>query len=140
MIRPGYRLLSHTADLLVEATAGSFPSLCAVSAEALFSLLTDRRRVRRVLKRSIEFPATPPDELLLSVLRGSLLLFFLDRFLVRCADAAMTDDKIVVSFEGEPMDTARHSMKLELKAVTAHALAVESGPSGVFKARFVVDV
>jgi len=140
MIRPGYRLLSHTADLFVETIAGSFPSLCEVSVEALFSLLTDRRKVRRVLKKNIEFPVVSPDELLLSVLRGSLLLFSLDQFLVRDADAAMKDDRIVVVFEGEPMDAARHSMKLEIKAVTAHALAVESSPSGVFKARFVVDV
>jgi len=139
MTRPGYRLLPHTADLLVEARADTFPSLCAVSVEALFSLLTDRRRVRRVLKRSIELPVAPPEELFLSVLRGSLLLFSLDRFLVRDADAVMADDKIIVVFEGEPMDAARHSMRLELKAVTAHALSVESGPSG-FKARFVVDV
>ena len=139
MIRSGYRLLSHTADLLVEARAGNFPSLCAVSVEALFSLLTDRRRVRRILKKSIELPVAPPEELFLSVLRGSLLLFFLDQFLVRDADAVMTGDKIVVTLEGEPMDTARHSMKLELKAVTAHALAIESGPSG-FRGRFVVDV
>ena len=139
MIRSGYRLLSHTADLLVEARAKSFNSLLAVSVEALFSILTDRRRVRRVLKETIELPAAPSDELLLSVLRGSLLLFSLDRFLVRDADVAVTDDRIIVTLRGEPMDIARHSMKLELKAVTAHALVVESGPLG-FKARFVVDV
>jgi SHS2 domain-containing protein len=137
--RPGYRLLPHTADLLVEARADDFPSLCAISVEALFSLLTDRRKVRSALRRTLEFAPAPQEELLLSVLRGSLLLFSLDRFLVRDADATMTNEGFVVALEGEPMDAARHSMGRELKAVTAHALAVKSGPSG-FKARFVVDV
>jgi SHS2 domain-containing protein len=51
----------------------------------------------------------------------------------------MTDKGIAVALEGEPMDASRHSMGRELKAVTAHALAVESRPSG-FLARFIVDV
>ena len=139
MTRSGFRLLSHTADLLVEARARDFPSLCAVSVKALFSLMTDRRSVRRVMKKSIAYNAAPHEELLFSVLRGSLLLFSIDRFLARDVSAVMTDEGIVVFLEGESMDAARHTMGFELKAVTSHALAVESGPSG-FKARFVVDV
>ena len=139
MTRVGSRLLPHTADLFVEARAGDFASLCSISVEALFSVLTDRRRIRRAQKRILEFPVAPPEELLLSVLRRSLLLFSLERFLVRHADVVMTAKKMVVSLEGEPMDAARHSIGRELKAVTAHAVAVESGISGI-AARFVLDV
>lgn len=139
MRRGACRLLPHTADLLVEVRAPDFPSLCASSVEAVFSLLTDRRRVRRVERRELDFAPGPPEELLLSILRRSLLLFSLDRFLVRDADATMKGGRLMLAVGGEPMDAARHSISREIKAVTAHAIAVESGPSA-FKARFVLDV
>ncbi len=139
MRRKGFRLLPHTADLFVEVHGPDFPSLCALSVEAVFSLLTDRRKVRRVERRVLDFPSGPPEELLLSLLRGALLVFSLDRFLVRDAGVTMEGDKFILVVGGEPMDTARHSVCREIKAVTAHALAVESGPSG-FTARFVLDV
>jgi SHS2 domain-containing protein len=137
--RGAHRLLPHTADLLVEVRAPDFPSLCACSVEAVFSLLTDRRRVRRSERRSLEFAAAPPEEQLLSVLRGSLLLFSLDRFLVRESDATMEGGSLTLAVAGEPMDAGRHSVCREIKAVTAHALSVKDGPSG-FVARFVLDV
>jgi SHS2 domain-containing protein len=51
----------------------------------------------------------------------------------------MGSGEFILVVGGEPMDTGRHSIFREIKAVTAHALAVESGPSG-FTARFVIDV
>jgi len=135
----GFRLLSHTADLRVEVRAEDFPSLCASCVEAVFSQMTDRRKVRRVLRRTLEFPAGPPEEVLFSALRQALLLFSLDRFLVRMAGATMKGDRMILAVWGERWDVSRHAVCREIKAVTAHALAVEKGPSG-FTARFVLDV
>ncbi|MEW6719594.1 MAG: archease [Thermodesulfobacteriota bacterium] len=139
MRRAAFRLLPHTADLRVEVRAPDFPSLCARSVEAVFSLLTDRRRVRRVERRAVSFPPGSPEELLLSVLRRALLLFSLDRYLVRDADANMEGENLVLSVEGEPSDASRHVVSREIKAVTAHALTVECGPPG-YTARFLLDV
>jgi SHS2 domain-containing protein len=113
--------------------------LCAASVEALFSLLTDRRKIRRSGRRTLDSGSGPPEERLLSILRQALLLFSLDRFLVRDAGAIMQSGRILVTVRGEPVDDARHSAYREIKAVTAHALTVEEGPSG-FTARFVLDV
>jgi SHS2 domain-containing protein len=114
--------------------------LCAASVEALFSLLTDRRKIRRSGRRTLDSGSgPPPEERLLSILRQALLLFSLDRFLVRDAGAIMESGRILVTVRGEPVDDARHSAYREIKAVTAHALTVEEGPSG-FTARFVLDV
>lgn len=139
MTRRGFRLLPHTADLRVEVRAADFPSLCAASVEALFSLLTDRRKIRRTERRTIDSGAGPLEERLLSILRQALLLFSLDRFLVRDAGAIMQSGRILAFVRGEPVDDTRHSAYREIKAVTAHALTVEEGPSG-FTARFVLDV
>jgi SHS2 domain-containing protein len=137
--RRGYRLLPHTADLLVEVRAADFPTLCAASVEALYSLLTDRRRVRPAERRTLDPVAGSPEEVLRAVLRQALLLFSLDRFLVRDAGATMVDGRVVVAVRGERLDGARHPVYREIKAVTAHALAATGGPSG-FTARFVLDV
>jgi SHS2 domain-containing protein len=137
--RKGYRLLPHTADLLVEVRAADFPSLCADSIEALFSLLTDRRRIRPAERRTLDSGPGSPAEELRSLLRQALLLFSLDRFLIRDAGANMVGGRAVVVVRGERMDDARHPVYREIKAVTAHALAADEGPSG-FTARFVLDV
>ena len=139
MTRGGFRLLPHTADLRVEVRAVDFPSLCAASVEALFSLLTDRRKIRRIERRTLDSGSGHPEERLLSILRQALLLFSLDRFLVRDAGAIMQGGRILVTVRGEPVDDARHFPYREIKAVTAHALTVEEGPAG-FTARFVLDV
>jgi SHS2 domain-containing protein len=137
--RKGYRLLPHTADLFVEVRAADFPTLCAASVEALFSLLTDRRRIRPAERRTLESGPGSPEEALLSILRQALLLFSLDRYLVRDAGASMVDGRVVVSVRGERLVGSRHPLYREIKAVTAHALAAAGGPSG-FTARFVLDV
>ena len=107
--------------------------------EALFSLLTDRRKIRRFERRTLDAGSGHPEERLLSILRQALLLFSLDRFLVRDAGAIMQSGRILVTVRGEPVDDARHFPYREIKAVTAHALTVEEGPSG-FTARFILDV
>jgi protein archease len=137
--RARYRLLPHTADLRVEVRAEEFPGLCAASVEALFSLLTDRRKVRRAVRKTLECAGGAPEEQLLALLKQALLLFSLDRFLVRDADATMKGAGVVLAVFGEPADGARHPVYREIKAVTAHAMAVEQEAAG-FNARFVLDV
>jgi len=139
-VTPGrYRLLPHTADLLVEVRAPSLASLCAASVEALFSLLSDRRTIRPAERRTLDSGAGAPEEQLRSVLMQALLLFSLERYLVRDADGTMVDGRVVVTVRGERRDRIRHPVHREIKAVTAHALAARKGRRG-FTARFVLDV
>jgi len=137
--RRRYRLLPHTADLLVEVREDDLPAACAAAVEALFSLLTDRRRVRRVERRILTVRGGSPEDRLLAILRQALLLHSVDRFLVRDASVRMEEGEFVVSLHGETMDPARHTVYREVKAVTGHGLAVEKGPRGI-TARFLLDV
>jgi len=137
--RRRYRLLPHTADLRVEVRGDDLPEACAAAVEALFSLLTDRRRVRRIERRVLTVGGGSPEDRLLSILRQALLLHSVDRFLVRDASVRMEKGKFAVSLHGETMVPARHAVYREVKAVTGHGLAVERGPRGV-TARFLLDV
>jgi SHS2 domain-containing protein len=134
-----YRLLPHTADLRVEVRCPDFPGLCAASVETLFSLLTDRRKVRRAAERTLFSAGATREEQYHGILRNALLLFALDRFLVRSADATMEAGAVTVTVAGETADPARHEAYREIKGVTAHGLAVSAGPSG-WTGSFVLDV
>lgn len=139
MRRRAWRLLPHTADLLVEARAANRASLYASCAEAVFSLLTDRRRVRPRVERRVRVEAPADPERLFLMLRAALALFSVDRFLVRGARVTMKGRMVTLLARGEPFDASRHVLDREIKAITAHALAVERTAGG-FLARFVVDV
>ena len=135
----GYRLLPHTADIRLEVRGRDLPELFATGVTALFSLLTDRRRVRAVETRILEVSGTDLEDRFFLMLREALLLFAADRFLVRSARGRMKPSGVTVEVSGEPFDSSRHPAFREIKAVTAHGMAVERIPDG-FVARFLVDV
>ena len=139
MTRRRYRLLPHTADVCVEVRGDDLPTLLAASVEALFSLLTDRRRVRSRERKVLPVPPAPPDEQLHLLLRQALLLVSPGRFLVRRAGATMESGAVTVTLAGETADPSRHEVYREIKAVTRHALSVKRDGGG-WTARFIVDV
>lgn len=139
MSRYGYRFLPHTADLRVEVRGRTLPDLYAACVETLFSLLTDRRRVREAGSRTVTIEGDSPEDRLFFLMRKALLLFEVDRFLVRRAHGTIQGDQVTMSVLGEPVDSSRHVLCREIKAVTRHAMTVEERPGG-FVARFVVDV
>ena len=139
MKRRGYRLLPHTADLRIEVLGEDMPRLYASCATALFSLLTDRRRVRETAERTVRVEGATREDRLFFMLRAALLLFEVDRFLVRRANVTIEVNQVTLTASGEPADLSRHILDREIKAVTRHALTVGERPGG-FVARFVVDV
>lgn len=139
MKRRRFRLLAHTADIRLEVRGRDLQQLCAESVKALFSLLTDRRKVRARESRIIRGSGCDPADNLFLLLREALLLHSVDRFLARNARVIMDGSGVSLEVAGETYDASRHDLHREIKAVTAHALAVDKGPGG-YVARFVVDV
>lgn len=139
MKRRSFRLLPHTADIRLEVRGKDLPELFAESVAALFSLVTDRRKVRARESRILKISAGDPADQLFLLLRNALLLVSVDRFLGRNVRGTMKSWGVNVEIKGEPCDLSRHSLHREIKAVTAHAMAVEKKRGG-YVARFVVDV
>lgn len=135
----GYRFLPHTADIRLEVRGKDLPELFAAGVAALFSLLTDRRRIRPVETRTLKATGRNVEDRLFPLLREALLLFTAYGFVVRNARGRMERTGVHVEVSGEPFDGSRHPSFREVKAVTAHGLAVERSPGG-FTARFIVDV
>lgn len=139
-MRPrGYRFLHHTADIRLEVRGEDLAGLFATGVTSLFSLITDRRRVRAAETRTIEVSGEDLEEQLFLLLREALLLFSADHFLIRSARGRMKESGAIVEVRGEAFDASRHPAFREIKAVTAHGMVVERTPGG-FVARFVVDV
>lgn len=139
MKRRSFRLLPHTADLRVEVRGVDLPDLFSGCVLALFSLLVDRRTVRDAEVRNAEIAADTAEEQLFFLLREALLLFSAHRYLARDAHVTIIGKQVTLTVRGELLDASRHSVRREIKAVTAHAMAVERSPDGVL-GRFVVDV
>jgi SHS2 domain-containing protein len=115
------------------------PGLFSSCVLALFSLLVDRRTVREAEARSAEVTGDIVEEQLFSLLREAFLLFAAHTFLARTAHVTIEGKRVMLTVTGEPLDSSRHTVLREIKAVTAHAMVVERSPGG-YLARFVVDV
>ena len=124
---------------MVEVRGVDLPDLFSSGVLALFSLLVDRRTVREAEVRSAGIAGDSVEEQLFFLLREALLLFVAHRFLARKAHVTINGRDVTLTVRGEPFDASRHAVNREIKAVTAHALAVERSSRGYF-ARFVVDV
>lgn len=134
-----YRLLPHTADIRLEVRGRNLGGVFEAGVSSLFSLMTDRRRVRAAETRTIEAAGEDLEERLFLLLREALLLFSADRFLIRSARGRMNVSGVTMEVRGETFDASRHAVFREIKAVTAHGISVER-KAGEFVARFVVDV
>ena len=139
MSRRRFRFLPHTADLMMEVRGEDLPGLFSSSVLALFSLLVDRRTVREAEARSAEVTGDTVEEQFFFLLRESFQLFAVHTFLARTAHVTIEGKRVMLTVTGEPLDSSRHTVLREIKAVTAHAMVVERAPGG-YLARFVVDV
>jgi SHS2 domain-containing protein len=137
--RRRFRFLPHTADLMMEVRGEDLPGLFSSCVLALFSLLVDRRTVREAEARSAEVTGDTVEEQFFFLLRESFQLFAAHTFLARTAHVTIDGRRVMLTVTGEPLDSSRHTVLREIKAVTAHAMVVERSPGG-YLARFVVDV
>jgi SHS2 domain-containing protein len=124
---------------MMEVRGVDLPGLLSSCVLALFSLLVDRRTVRETEARSAEVTGDTVEEQLFFLLREAFQLFAAHAFLARTARVTIEDKRVMLTVAGEPLDSSRHTVLREIKAVTAHAMAVERSPGG-YLARFVVDV
>lgn len=129
-----------TADLGITASAATLPGLYEALALGLFAVQTDLRKVRPRTERVVTATGDDPGALAVAFLTQLLLLEQTDGFLVRDVHARPVGDpptSILATVRGEPFDAARHSSKIEVKAVTMHALSVDLARR---KARVILDI
>jgi SHS2 domain-containing protein len=135
-----FRILEHTADVGFEAMGSTREEVFANAARALVHLMVELNSLAPREEFAINVKGSDPPSLLVNWLNEILYLFdtegwlFCD-FVVR----EQSDNTISALAHGEKFDRSRHQVKLQVKAITYHQLALEER-RGCWRAQVYVDI
>ena len=102
--------------------------------------MTDLERVAPRRSIEIELEAEDRESLLVEWLNEILFLIETENLLFSCFEVALSSEtRLSATVAGEPLDTEKHDLKTQVKAVTLHDLIVKkTGSSWV--AQVIFDV
>jgi SHS2 domain-containing protein len=122
----GFDLIEHTADVGIRAYGATKPEAYANAARAMFSLITDLKKIREVTFRDITVTAPDPEVLAVEWLNELIYFFDSEQMLFReFVINKLTDTEIQARCFGEKADRPRHDIKRGIKSATYHMLKVE---------------
>ena len=134
-----FEVLEHTADIGIVAHGATLAEAFANAGRGLFSLITELDTVRQQTARQVSLRADDAGSLLVKWLNELIFLFDTEHLLFSRFTIDQIDDHELkgVCF-GEPVDTARHRIKLGVKAATYHLLAVDKRDG--YRLRVIFDI
>lgn len=133
-------MLGHTADVGFEAFGRTREEVFANAARALIDLIVDAGTVEPAAALRIEVEAPDGPSLLVNWLSEVLYLYDAEHWLWRDFDVKhATERSLQAVARGEKFDPARHRIKLMVKAITYHQLALEKTADG-WRAQVYVDI
>jgi SHS2 domain-containing protein len=139
----GFDFLDHTGDVAVRVRAASLGALFAEAALALAATLVETGEVRPAARRDVSLEAASPDLLLVDWLNELVFRFDVERFLVARADARVSEAagawRLDAAVFGEPLDESRHQVRVPVKGVTYHQLAIAE-VDGALETTVVFDI
>jgi SHS2 domain-containing protein len=135
-----FRILEHTADVGFEAHGATWEEVFANAARALFHLIVEPESVVPREETAVRVEGRDPPDLLVNWLSELLYLHDAEGWLFCDFELrALQDTSLAAVVRGERIDRARHQLKLMVKAITYHQLALEHTPQG-WQARVYVDI
>ena len=135
-----FRVLEHTADVGFEAWGATRAEAIANAALALQDLTVDLSAITAREELPVVAEGENGLELLVNWLSRILYLFDAEGWLFSDIQVqSLEEGKIQAVGRGEKFDPVRHSVKLQVKAITYHQLALEPAPQG-WRARVFVDI
>ncbi len=141
-----YRIMEHTADLVIEADGADAGETLGLAGQALSCIATGRDDLHGLRPTGeLAFRVKAPDRDALAVAFLSELLWFLDSestlWLGGGAEVAETPDGWVAEVQGNAIvyDPSIHGQGTEVKAITYHDLAFGPRTKG-WQLHVVVDI
>jgi SHS2 domain-containing protein len=135
-----FRILEHPADVGFEAWGATREEVFAHAARALFHLIVEPESVVPREEMTVRVEGRDPPDLLVNWLSELLYLHDAEGWLFCDFELrALEDTSLAAVARGERMDRARHQLRLMVKAITYHQLALEQTPQG-WHARVYVDI
>jgi SHS2 domain-containing protein len=136
-----FRVLEHTADIGFEAFGAGREDVFRNAGRALMSLLVNLESVRPQDRVPLEAHAPEQQSLLVNWLSEILYLQDTEGWLFRDFEiAGLRDQSISSAGRGERFERGRHQIKLLVKAITYHQLALEKTLDGLWRAQVYVDI
>ena len=120
-----YEIVDHTADVMVRCTGETLQECFENAAYALFDQMVDLSGVDPVMSIDIDVTGDDHENRLYAFL--SELLFIQDSEMLMLSEFKVRFDNGTVKCVayGEPLDTSKHTVKGEIKAITYHMLSVD---------------
>ncbi len=141
-----WTLIEHTADVGLDVRAPTLDSLFIDAAAGLFDVITDVSRIEARDECALEVSAEAPDLLLVAWLEELLYRFDTAGELFARGEARVAGDggdghawSLRAHMRGERFDPARHPLKVQVKAITYHALELARDEHG-WRARVIFDL
>jgi len=135
-----FELFEHTADLGLRVTANSLEELLVEAARGLLAMLVaNPEAVQPVQEKTVHLSADDSNYLLFDWLSELLYAFETDKLLLSTFELRLNNNELSAVCRGEPMDSSRHQMEHEVKAITYHGLKVEQSADG-WQAEVIVDI
>jgi SHS2 domain-containing protein len=121
-----FEILDHTADVGIIAYGADLKQAFANAAKGLFSLITRLGDVEEALHRDIELTADDAESLLVDWLNELVYYFDAEGILFKRFDITeLNNSHLKARGYGEKADSARHELKMGVKAATYHMLKIE---------------
>ena len=135
-----YEIFEHTADLGLRVRAADLPRLFEEAGQALSSVLCENPSAIEPREDfEIDVAADRPDELLHDWLDELLYCFNVKKLLFAKFAVTVDDRGLRAVLRGGPIDRQRHTLGVEVKAITYHALKVER-LDDAWLAEVIVDI
>jgi SHS2 domain-containing protein len=135
-----FKILDHTGDIGIIVYGRDLNELFFNAGRAFFSLLTDLKRIRTTLERSIVLQSENLEELMVAWLGELLYLFDAQELLFRKFHVQKVSRYgLRATARGELFQPKRHVLKREIKAVTYHQVKVEN-KDGKWQGRIIFDL
>lgn len=134
-----------TADLAFEAFGKNYSELLENAAVALESSMVELSTLRSGVNKVIQLSAESPDVLLFSFLEELVFLKDAERLLfnqIKCNVRKVNSEKWTVNSElsGEKINSEKHKLGVDVKAVTKHLFEMEKRPDKTFRCLVILDI
>ena len=120
-----YRLIDHTADMMVKAFGDTLEECFANAAYALFDQTVDLSNIGTAEERDIRVTGEDDEDRLFSFLAEMLFIEDADNLILKEFQVSFDGDDVVCHARGETLDRSKHRIKSEVKAVTYHMMEID---------------
>jgi SHS2 domain-containing protein len=122
-----------SGDLGLRARGSDISAALASAVQGIVEALLSPDTIRDTESRVIEVQGRDTEEAVVNFLNEVLFLIFGSRWLPKRLEtiSLQADGQISARLVGEPIDSSRHHIEREIKAVTYHNLSISEDQGGV---------